>query len=154
MWTRHYVDYVIRGGVEGDQTMVMVIFTICCLILFAMVWPRAFFGTLGVLFVALILRIGFVLIESPDDKQETARHAAPEATLINNRSTSPAISSMTTRYAAPQKSQREAEEKRNADDEVHEKQPALIVRRSTWMATVENRRDVPRFPDASFGERP
>jgi hypothetical protein len=28
--------------------MVMVIFTICCLILIAIVWPRAFFGTLGV----------------------------------------------------------------------------------------------------------
>jgi hypothetical protein len=131
--------------------MVMVIFTICCLILFAMVWPRAFFGTLGVLFVALILRIGFVLIESPDDKQETARQAAPEATLIN-RSTSPAISSMTTRYAAPQKSQREAEEKRKADDWARETQPALVVRRRTWIDTVENRRDVPRVPDASFGD--
>jgi hypothetical protein len=130
--------------------MVMVIFTICCLILFAMVWPRAFFGTLGVLFVALILRIGFVLIESPDDKQETARQAAPEATLIN-RSTSPAISSMTTRYAAPQKSQREAEESK-ADDWARETQPALVVRRRTWVDTVGNRRDVPRLPDASFGD--
>src|SRR5262245_42579207 len=128
--------------------MVMVIFTICCLILFAMVWPRAFFGTLGVLFVALILRIGFVLIESPDDKQETARQAAPEATLINNRSTSPAI----TRYAAAQKSPREAEEKRNADDGAHEKQPALIVRRRTWIDTVENRLDVPRLHDAVFND--
>ena len=131
--------------------MVIVIFTICCLILFAMVWPRAFFGTLGVLFVALILRIGFVLIESPDDKQETAR-AAPEATLINNRSTSPAISSMTTRYAAPQMSQREAEEKRKAADWARETQPALVVRRRTWIDTVGNRRDVPRLPDASFGD--
>jgi len=129
--------------------MVMVIFTICCLILFAMVWPRAFFGTLGVLFVALILRIGFVLIDSPDDKQETARQAAPEATLINNRSTSPAISSMTTRYAAPQKSH---EEKRKADDWARETQPALVVRRRTWIDTVGNRRDVPRLPDASFGD--
>src|SRR5215813_3199260 len=144
------MDYVIRGGAEGDQTMVMLIFAICCLILFAMVWPRAFFGTLGVLFVALILRIGFVLIESPDDKQETARQATPEATLINNRSTSPAISSMTTRYAAPQKSQREAEEKRNADDGAHEKQPALIVQRRTSIDTVGNRRDVPWLPDASL----
>jgi hypothetical protein len=133
--------------------MVMVIFTICCLILFAMVWPRAFFGTLGVLFVALILRIGFVLIESPDDKQETARQAAPEASLIN-RSTSPAISSMTTEYAALQKSQREAEEKRNADDWARETQPALVMRRSTVTDTVglANRRDVPRFPDVSFGD--
>src|SRR5262245_25861279 len=132
--------------------MVMVIFTICCLILFAMMWPRAFFGTLGVLFIALILRIGFVLIESPDDKQETVRQAAPEATLINNRSTSPAISSMTTRYAAPQKSQREAEEKRNADDWAREKQPTLVVRRRAWIDTVENRRDAPRLPDAFFGD--
>ena len=147
------MDYVIRGGAEGDQTMVMLIFAICCLILFAMVWPRAFFGTLGVLFVALILRIGFVLIESPDDKQETARQVAPEATLtINNRSTSPAISSMTTRYAAPQKSQREAEEKRKADDWARETQPALVVRRKTWIDTVGNRQDVPRLPDASFGD--
>jgi hypothetical protein len=131
--------------------MVMVIFTICCLILFAMVWPRAFFGTLGVLFVALILRIGFVLIESPDDNRETARQAAPEATSIN-RSTSPAISSMTTRYAAPQKSQREAQEKRKADDWARETQPALVLRRSTVIDTVGNRRDVPRPPDASFGD--
>jgi hypothetical protein len=131
--------------------MVIVIFTICSLILFAMVWPRAFFGTLGVLLAALILRIGFVLIESPDDKQETARQAAPEATLIN-RSTSPAISSMTTRYAAPQKSQREAEEKRKADDWALETQPALVVRRRTWIDTVGDRRDVPRLPDASFGD--
>jgi hypothetical protein len=79
--------------------MVMVIFTICCLILIAIVWPRAFFGTLGVLFVALILGIGVLRIESPDDKRETARQAAPEAI-----------------YAALQKSQREAEEKRKADD--------------------------------------
>ena len=98
--------------------MVMVIFAICCLILFAMVWPRAFFGTLGVLFVALILRIGFVLIESPDDKQETARQATPKATSINNRSTSPAIS-ITMRDAAPQKSQREAEENRNEIGRAH-----------------------------------
>ena len=132
--------------------MVMLIFTICGLIIFAMVWPRAFFGTLGILFVALILRIAFVLIESPDDKQETARQAAPEATLINNRSTSPAISSMTTRYAAPQKSQREAEEKRKADDSARETQPALVVRRRTWIDTVGNRGDVPRLPDAAFGD--
>jgi len=146
------MDYVIRGGAEGDQTMVMLIFAICCLILFAMVWPRAFFGTLGVLFVALILRIGFVLIESPDDKQETARQVAPEATLtINNRSTSPAISSITTRYAAPQ-SQREPEEKRKSDDRARETQPPLVVRRKTWIDTVGNRRDVPRLPDASFGD--
>jgi hypothetical protein len=132
--------------------MVMVIFTICCLIVFAMVWPRAFFGTLGVLFVALILRIGFVLIESPDDNRETARQAAPEATLIN-RPTSPAISSMTTRYAAPQKSQREAQEKRKADDWARETQPALIVRRRTVIDTAgANHRDVPRPPDASFGD--
>jgi hypothetical protein len=143
--------YVIRGGAEGDQTMVMVIFTICCLILFAMVWPRVFFGTLGVLFVALILRIGFVLIESPDDKQQTARQVAPEAALINNRFTPPGISSMATRYAAPQ-SQREAEEKRKADGLARETQPALIVRRRTWIDTVENRRDVSRLPDASFGD--
>ena len=142
------MDYVIRGGAEGDQTMVMLIFAICCLILFAMVWPRAFFGTLGVLFVALILRIGFVLIESPDDKQETARQVAPEATLtINNRSTS----SMTTRYAAPQ-SQREPEEKRKSDDRARETQPPLVVRRKTWIDTVGNRRDVPRLPDAAFGD--
>jgi hypothetical protein len=130
--------------------MVMLIFTICCLIIFAMVWPRAFFGTLGILFVALILRIAFVLIESPDDKQETARQAAPEATLIN-RSASPATSSMTTRYAASQKSQREAEEKRKADDSARETQPALVVRRRTWIDTVGNRGDVPRLPDAAFG---
>jgi hypothetical protein len=118
--------------------MVMVIFTICCLILIAIVWPRAFFGTLGVLFVALILRIGFVLlIESPDDKRETARQAAPEAT-----------------YAALLRSQREAEEKPKADDRARETQPALVVRRRTVIDTVgiENRRDVPRFPDVSFGD--
>jgi len=132
--------------------MVTLIFAICALIFFAMVWPRAFFGTLGVLFVAIILRIGFVLIESPDDKQETGRQAAPEATLINNRSTSPAISSMTTRYAAPQKTQLEAEEKRKADAWARETQPPLIVRRRTWIDTVENRRDVPRPPDASLGD--
>ena len=109
--------------------MVMVIFTICCLILIAIVWPRAFFGTLGVLFVALILRIGVLLIESPDDRQETARQAAPEAT-----------------YAALQKSQRETEEKRTADDWARETQPALVVRRRTVIDT----RDVPRLPDVSF----
>ena len=117
--------------------MVMVIFTICCLILIAVVWPRAFFGTLGVLFVALILRIGVVLlIESPDDERETARQAAPEAT-----------------YTALQKSQRAAEEKREADDRARETQPALVVRRRTVIDTVglENRRDVPRLPDVSFG---
>ena len=106
--------------------MVMVIFTICCLILIAIVWPRAFFGTLGVLFVALILRIGFVLlidIENPDDTRETARHAAPEAT-----------------YAARLKSQREAEEKPKADDRARETQPALVVRRRT----------VADLPDVSF----
>jgi len=116
--------------------MVMVIFTICCLILIAIVWPRAFFGTLGVLFVALILvGIGVLLIESPDDKRETARRAAPEAT-----------------YAALQKSQREAEEKRKADDWARETQPALVVRRRTVIDTagLANRRDVPRFPDVSF----
>jgi hypothetical protein len=132
--------------------MVMVVFTICCVTLIAIVWPRIFFGTLGVLFVALILRIGFVLIESPDDKQETARQAAQEATLINNRFTAPAISSMTTRYAAPQKSQREAEEKRKADDSARETQPALVVRRRSWIDTVGDRRDVPRLPDPSFGD--
>ena len=118
--------------------MVMVIFTICCLILIAIVWPRAFFGTLGVLFVALILRIGFVLfIESPDDKRETARQAAPEAS-----------------YTALLMSQREAEEKPKADDRARETQPALVVRRRTVIDTVgiENRRDVPRFPDVSFGD--
>jgi hypothetical protein len=118
--------------------MVMVIFTICCLILIAIVWPRAFFGTLGVLFVALILvGIGVLLIESPDDKRETARQAAQVAT-----------------YAALQKSQREAEEKRKADDWARETQPALVVRRRTVIDTVgiENRRDVPRFPDVSFGD--
>jgi len=118
--------------------MVMVIFTICCLILIAIVWPRAFFGTLGVLFVALILLgIGVLLIQSPDDKRETARQAAPVAT-----------------YAALQKSQREAEEKRKADDWARESQPALVVRRSTVTDTVglANRRDVPRFPDVSFGD--
>ena len=116
--------------------MVMVIFTICCLTLIAIVWPRAFFGTLGVLFVALILvGIGVLLIESPDDKRETARQAAPDAT-----------------YAALQKSQREAEEKRKADDWARETQPALVVRRRTVIDTagLANRRDVPRFPDVSF----
>ena len=118
--------------------MVMVIFTICCLILIAVVWPRAFFGTLGVLFVALILRIGVVLlIESPDDEREIARQAAPEAT-----------------YTALLKSQRAAEEKREADDRARETQPALVVRRRTVIDTVglENRRDVPRLPDVSFGD--
>jgi hypothetical protein len=118
--------------------MVMVIFTICCLILIAIVWPRAFFGTLGVLFVALILvGIGVLLIESPDDKRETARQAAPDAT-----------------YAALQKSQREAEEKRKADDWARETQPALVVRRRTVIDTagLANRRDVPQFPDVSFGD--
>ena len=116
--------------------MVMVIFTICCLILIAIVWPRAFFGTLGVLFVALILvGIGVLLIESPDDKRETARQAAPEAT-----------------YAALQKGQREAEEKRKADDWARETQPALVVRRRTVIDTagLANRGDVPRLPDVSF----
>jgi hypothetical protein len=118
--------------------MVMVIFTICCLILIAIVWPRAFFGTLGVLFVALILvGIGVLLIESPDDKRETARQAAQVAT-----------------YAALQKSQREAEEKRKADDWARETQPALVVRRRTVIDTVglANHRDVLRFPDVSFGD--
>jgi hypothetical protein len=118
--------------------MVMVIFTICCLTLIAIVWPRAFFGTLGVLFVALILvGIGVLLIESPDDKRETARQAAPDAT-----------------YAALQKSQREAEEKRKADDWARETQPALVVRRRTVIDTagLANRRDVPQFPDVSFGD--
>ena len=118
--------------------MAMVIFTICCLILIATVWPRAFFGTLGVLFVALILvGIGVLLIESPDDKRETARQAAPEAT-----------------YTALLMSQREAEEKRKADDWVRETQPALVVRRRTVIDTVglPNRRDVPQSPDVSFGD--
>jgi hypothetical protein len=118
--------------------MVMVIFTICCLILIAIVWPRAFFGTLGVLFVALILiGIGVLLIESPVDKRETARQAAPVAT-----------------YAALQRSQREAEEKRKSDDWARETQPALVVRRSTVTDAVglANRRDVPRLPDVSFGD--
>jgi hypothetical protein len=40
------VDQALRGlpdsrGSGGDQTMVM-IFTICCLVLIAIVWPRAF----------------------------------------------------------------------------------------------------------------
>src|SRR5262249_47024031 len=70
---------------------------------------------------------------------------------INNRSTSPAISSMTTRYAAPQ-SQREPEEKRKSDDRARETQPPLVVRRKTWIDTVGNRRDVPRLPAASFGD--
>jgi hypothetical protein len=115
--------------------MVMVIFTICCLILIAIVWPRAFFGTLGILFVALILRIGVLLIESPDDKRETSRQAAPEAA-----------------YATLQMSQREAEEKRKADDLARETQPPLVVRPRTVIDTVglANRRDVPRFPDVSF----
>ena len=60
--------------------MVMVIFTICCLIFIGIVWPRAFFGTLGVLLVALILGSGALLIESPDDEQATVRQAAPKAT--------------------------------------------------------------------------
>ena len=118
--------------------MVMVIFTICCLILIAIVWPRAFFGTLGVLFVALILvGIGVLLIESPDDKRETARQAAQVAT-----------------YAALQKSQREAEEKRKADDWARETQPALVLRRRTVTDTagLASRRDVPRLPDVSFGD--
>jgi hypothetical protein len=135
------VDQALRGlpdsrGSGGDQTMLM-IFTICCLVLIAIVWPRAFFGTLGVLFVALILRIGVLLIESPDDKRETARQAAPQAT-----------------YAALHKSQREAEEKRKADDWARETQPALVVRRRTVIDTVglANRRDAPRFPDVPFGD--
>ena len=118
--------------------MVMVIFTICCLILIAIVWPRAFFGTLGVLFVALILvGIGVLLIESPDDKRETARQAAQVAT-----------------YAALQKSQREAEEKPKADDWERETQPALVLRRRTVTDTagLASRRDVPRLPDVSFGD--
>ena len=114
--------------------MVMVFFTICCLIVFAIVWPRVFYGTLGVLFVALILRIGFLLMESPDDKWKTARQAAPEAT-----------------YTALQKTEREAEEKRKGDDRARETQPALVLRHSTVIDTVGNRRDVPRLPDASFG---
>jgi hypothetical protein len=137
------VDQALLGlrdsrGSGGDQTMVMVFFTICCLILIAIVWPRAFFGTLGVLFVALILRIGVVLlIESPDDKREIARQAAPEAT-----------------YTALLKSQREAEERPKAGDRARETQPALVVRRRTVIDTagLENRRDVPRFPDVSFGD--
>jgi hypothetical protein len=131
------VDQALRGLPDsrrsgGDQTMVMVIFTICCLILIAIVWPRAFFGTLGVLFVALILRIGFVLLI---ESQETARQAAPEAT-----------------YAALQKSQREAEEKPKADDWERETQPALVLRRRTVTDTagLASRRDVPRLPDVSF----
>ncbi len=127
MWIRHCVDYLIRGGSGGDQTMVM-IFTICCLVLIAIVWPRAFFGTLGVLFVALILRIGVLLIESPDDKRETARQAAPEAT-----------------YAALHKSQREAEEKRKADEWARETQPALVVRRRTVIDTA----GLPKLPRRS-----
>ena len=135
------VDQALRGLPDsrrsgGDQTMVMVIFTICCLTLIAIVWPRAFFGTLGVLFVALILvGIGVLLIESPDDKRETARQAAPDAT-----------------YAALQKSQREAEEKRKADDWERETQPALVLRRRTVTDTagLASRRDVPRLPDVSF----
>jgi len=115
--------------------MVMLILTTCCLILIAIKWPRAFFGTLSVLFVALILRIGFLLIESPGDKWKTARQAAPEAT-----------------YAALQKTQREAEEKRKGDDRARETQPALVLRHSTVIDTVGNRRDVPRLPDASFGD--
>jgi hypothetical protein len=113
----------------------MVIFTICCLIFIAIVWPRAFFGTLGVLLVALILGIGVLLIESLDDKRETALQAAPEAT-----------------YAALQKSQRKAEEKPKADDGARETQPALVVRRRTVIDTVglANRRDVPRLPDGDF----
>ena len=115
--------------------MVMVIFTICCLIFIGIVWPRAFFGTLGVLLVALILGSGALLIESPADEQATVRQAAPKAT-----------------YAALQKSQREAEEKPEADDRARETQPALIVRRRTVIDTVgpANRRDDPRLPDVSF----
>ena len=113
--------------------MVMVIFTICCLIFIGIVWPRAFFGTLGVLLVALILGSGALLIESPDDEQATVRQAAPKAT-----------------YAALQKSS--AEEKPKADDRARETQPALIVRRRTVIDTVglANRRDVLGFPDVSF----
>jgi hypothetical protein len=117
----------------------MVIFTICCLIFIGIVWPRAFFGTLGVLLVALILGgIGALLIESPDDEQATVRQAAPKATY----------------YAALQKSQREAEEKPKAFDRARETQPALVVRRSTVIDTVglANRQDVPRLPDVSFGD--
>lgn len=114
--------------------MVMVIFTICCLIFIGIVWPRVFFGTLGVLLVALILGSGALLIESPDDEQATVRQAATKAT-----------------YAALQKSQREAEEKPKADDRARETQP-LIVRRRTVIDTVglANRRDDPRLPDISF----
>jgi hypothetical protein len=117
--------------------MVMMIFTICCLILIAIVWPRAFFSTLGVLLVALILRIGVLLFESPDDKRATARQAASEAT-----------------YAALQMSQREAEEKRMADDWARETQPALVVRRKIVIDTggLADRPDIPRFPDVSFGD--
>ena len=115
--------------------MVMLILTTCCLILIAIMWPRAFFGTLSVLFVALILRIGFLLIESPDDKRESVRQAAPKAT-----------------YTALQKGQREAEEKRKGDDRSRETEPALVLRHSTVIDTVVNRRDVPRLPDASFGD--
>ena len=116
--------------------MVMVIFTICCLIFIGIVWPRAFFGTLGVLLVALILGSGALLIESPDDEQATVRQAAPKATY----------------YAALQKSQREAEEKPKADDRARETQPALVLRRRTVTDTAElaNRRDDPRLPDVSF----
>ena len=112
--------------------MVMVILTICCLIFIGIVWPRTFFGTLGVLLVALILGSGVQL----NDEQATVRQAAPKAT-----------------YAALQKSQREAEEKPKADDRARETQPALIVRRRTVVDTVglANRRDVPRLPDVSFG---
>lgn len=113
----------------------MVIFTICCLILIAILWPRAFFRTLAILFVALILRIGVLLIESPDDKQETARQAATEAT-----------------YAALQKGQRRGEEKRKVDDLARGTQPALVVRRRTVIDTVGNQRDDPRFPDVTFGD--
>ena len=133
MWIEHCVDCLIRGERRGTKPWSF--FTICCLILIAIVWPRAFFGTLGVLLVALILGIGVLLIESPDDKRETALQAAPEAT-----------------YAALQKSQREAEEKPKADDRTRETQPALVVRRRTVIDTVglANRRDVPRLPDGDF----
>ena len=116
--------------------MVMMIFTICCLIFIGIVWPRAFFGTLGVLLVALILGSGVQLIESPNDEQATVRQAAPKATY----------------YAALQKSQRETEEKPKADDRARETQPALILRRRTVTDTVglANRRDDPRLPDISF----
>jgi len=82
-------------------------------------------------------RLSYALVLFCSLKVRKPRQAAPEAT-----------------YAALQKSQREAEEKRKADDWVRETQPALVLRRRTVIDTagLANRRDVPQFPDVSFGD--